>query len=192
MTDTLHPRYIAPLIKEALSDTPVVCLLGPRQSGKTTLAKSLDPGRAYLTFDDSSLLSNALNDPTGFILSLPERVTLDEVQRIPALLPALKAAVDEARKPGRFYCRDSSWRSNVNATRTGTYGIRLALTRRCRSRRGTSTRSRLIRAVIFLAAVFGRCSSTIAMKRGAMISTSPVVSASRTAAEAVFATIRAN
>ena len=78
------------------------------------------------------------------------------------------------------------------AIRAGTYGIRLALTRRCRSRRGTSTRSRLIRAVIFLAAVFGRCSSTIAMKRGAMISTSPVVSASRTAAEAVFATIRAN
>jgi predicted AAA+ superfamily ATPase len=108
MTDTLHPRYIAPLVREALSDTPVVCLLGPRQSGKTTLAKSLDPGRAYLTFDDSSLLSNALNDPTGFIRSLPERVTLDEVQRIPALLPALKAAVDEARKPGRFILTGSA------------------------------------------------------------------------------------
>jgi len=108
MTDTLHPRYIAPLVREALSDTPVVCLLGPRQSGKTTLAKSLDPGRAYLTFDDSSLLSNALNDPTGFIRSLPERVTLDEVQRIPALLPALKAAVDEARKPGCFILTGSA------------------------------------------------------------------------------------
>jgi predicted AAA+ superfamily ATPase len=49
MTDTLHPRYIAPIVREALSDTPVVCLLGPRQSGKTTLAKSLDPGAVTCT-----------------------------------------------------------------------------------------------------------------------------------------------
>ncbi|WP_231398165.1 hypothetical protein [Photorhabdus temperata] len=43
MNNTLHPRYIAPQLKVALADTPVVCLLGPRQVGKTTLAKALEP-----------------------------------------------------------------------------------------------------------------------------------------------------
>jgi hypothetical protein len=108
MPDTLHPRYIIPLIKEALRDTPVVCLLGPRQSGKTTLAKSLEPERAYFTFDDSSLLAVARQDPTGFIRGLPARVTLDEVQRIPELLPVLKIVVDEARQPGRFILTGSA------------------------------------------------------------------------------------
>ncbi|WP_350305841.1 AAA family ATPase [Photorhabdus viridis] len=75
MNNTLHPRYIAPQLKVALVDTPVVCLLGPRQVGKTTLAKALEPGRAYLTFDDSTLLNAAKADPTGFVQSLPERVT---------------------------------------------------------------------------------------------------------------------
>src|SRR3990167_9196238 len=93
----LHPRYIAPLIQEALQDTPVVCLLGPRQSGKTTLARTLDPKRAYITFDDSTLLAAARQDPTSFIRSLPGQVILDEVQRIPELIPVIKTVVDESR-----------------------------------------------------------------------------------------------
>ncbi|MBS9431879.1 ATP-binding protein [Photorhabdus hainanensis] len=108
MNNTLHPRYIAPQLKAALADTPVVCLLGPRQVGKTTLAKSLDPGRAYLTFDDSTLLNTAKADPTGFVQSLPERVTLDEVQRVPEILPALKATIDIHRQPGRFILTGSA------------------------------------------------------------------------------------
>ncbi|WP_244922615.1 AAA family ATPase [Xenorhabdus cabanillasii] len=69
-------------LKEALTDTPVVCLLGPCQVGKTTLVKELEPGRAYITFDDSTLLNAAKTDPLGFVQGLPDRVTLDEVQRV--------------------------------------------------------------------------------------------------------------
>lgn len=99
---------IAPLIREALHDTPVVCLLGPRQSGKSTLARLLGPERAHITFDDSTLLNIARQDPSGFIRSLPDRVTLDEVQRIPELLPVIKAVVDELRQPGRFILTGSA------------------------------------------------------------------------------------
>jgi predicted AAA+ superfamily ATPase len=108
MSNTLHPRYLSPLVAEALRDTPVVCLLGPRQCGKSTLARSIDPRRTYITFDDSSLLALARQDPSGFVRGLPERVTLDEVQRVPELLLALKAQVDETRTAGRFILTGSA------------------------------------------------------------------------------------
>ncbi|WP_163836813.1 ATP-binding protein [Spartinivicinus ruber] len=108
MPQNLYPRYIEPLIRQALADTPVICLLGPRQVGKTTLALSIEPNRTYINFDDSTLLNNAKTDPSGFVQNLPERVTLDEVQRAPELLPAIKAAVDKDRKPGRFLLTGSA------------------------------------------------------------------------------------
>ena len=92
----LYPRYIEPQLKTALSDTPVVCLLGPRQVGKTTLTKQLDPERAYISFDDRNLLNVARQDPIGFIHGLPEQVTLDEVQRVPELMPAIKSTTDQS------------------------------------------------------------------------------------------------
>ena len=108
MSQSLYPRYIEPLIHQALADTPVVCLLGPRQVGKTTLALSVEPNRAYINFDDFTLLNTAKVDPSGFVYSLPERVTLDEVQRVPELMPAIKAAVDKDRNPGRFLLTGSA------------------------------------------------------------------------------------
>lgn len=97
MAEPLLPRYIAPLLQEALADTPVVCLLGPRQVGKTTLAREYCPDYTYINFDDGTLLAVAKQDPTGFIQGLPERVILDEVQRAPELLPAIKASIDQKR-----------------------------------------------------------------------------------------------
>ncbi|WP_413736229.1 ATP-binding protein [Sodalis sp. RH21] len=110
MTDitTLHPRLITPHIQAALKDTPAVCLLGPRQVGKTTLAQGLDPTRAYISLDDVILLNAVKQDPTGFVQGLPERVTLDEVQRAPELMPALKASIDANRQPGRFILTGSA------------------------------------------------------------------------------------
>ena len=108
MAKSLFPRVIAPLLLEALSDTPVVCLLGPRQVGKTTLAREYCPDYSYISFDDSTLLNTAQQDPTGFIQGLPEQVILDEVQRAPELLPAIKAAVDQRRTPGRFLLTGSA------------------------------------------------------------------------------------
>lgn len=105
---TMYPRYLAPLVREALSDTPVVLLNGARQTGKSTLARQLDPGALYLTLDDASVRGAIARDAEGFITALPERVILDEVQRAPELFLALKAEVDRNRRPGRFLLTGSA------------------------------------------------------------------------------------
>ncbi|MDQ7734720.1 AAA family ATPase [Halomonas sp. SpR1] len=101
--DTSHlPRLIRDRVVESLADTPMVCLLGPRQVGKTTLVQRIYSERAYLNLGDPTLLAAAQRDPLGVIESLPERSTLDEVQRAPELLLAIKSMVDRDRQPGRF------------------------------------------------------------------------------------------
>ena len=95
-------------LRAALADTPVVCLLGPRQSGKSTLAQTLVPQFTYVTLDDAATLSFAKADPTGFVAALPDPVILDEVQRVPELLRSIKFAVDRDRRPGRFLDRKST------------------------------------------------------------------------------------
>ena len=102
------PRYTAAQLTEALADTPAVCLLGPRQVGKTTLVRELEPDRSYISFDDTTMLDAAQTDPTGFVQGLPENVTLDEVQRVPGILPEIKASIDNNRKPGRFILTGSA------------------------------------------------------------------------------------
>jgi len=104
----IYPRTVAKVLAEAMADTPVVCILGPRQSGKTTLARSLDPDRRYISLDEQNYLQLALDDPAGFIRGLPDTVTLDEVQRAPGLLIQIKRAVDEDRRPGRFLLTGSA------------------------------------------------------------------------------------
>lgn len=105
---SLFPRSLAPVLREALADTPAVCLLGPRQSGKTTLVQQLAPDRAFVSLDEHNYYQTAGADPDGFVASLPEAVTLDEVQRVPVLLSAIKRAVDRARCPGRFLLTGSA------------------------------------------------------------------------------------
>ena len=105
---TLLPRGIQHAMRDAMKDTPVVCLLGPRQCGKSTLARSFDPGRLYLSLDDVDLLAAATRDPKGFIGQLPDTVTLDEIQRAPDLLLTIKRTVDENRRPGRFLLTGSA------------------------------------------------------------------------------------
>ena len=95
-------------LRAALADTPVVCLLGPRQSGKSTLAQTLVPQFTYVTLDDAATLSFAKADPTGFVAALPDPVILDEVQRVPELLRSIKFAVDRDRRPGRFLLTGSA------------------------------------------------------------------------------------
>ncbi len=104
----LYPRYIEPALKTALADTPVVCVLGPRQVGKTTLVQRMEPKRDYISFDDQNLLNAASNDPLGFVQALPKNVTLDEVQRVPELLPAIKLSVDQQRTSGQFLLTGSA------------------------------------------------------------------------------------
>ena len=104
----LYPRPLAAVLGEALADTPVVCLTGPRQSGKTTLVRAMMPERPYFSLDHPPYLSVAREDPAGFVAALPREVTIDEIQRAPELLPAIKLSVDQDRRPGRFVLTGSA------------------------------------------------------------------------------------
>ena len=109
-SEGFYQRFAESGLVEALADSPVVLLHGPRQSGKTTLARLVGERRdySYLTFDDSVTRQSADTDPTGFVDGLPARVILDEVQRVPALFTAIKAAVDRRRTAGRFLLTGSA------------------------------------------------------------------------------------
>jgi hypothetical protein len=104
-------RNLTPQILATLRDTPVVYLQGPRQSGKSTLAQALrDDGydAEYFTLDDAATLAAAQSDPDGFVIGLPERVILDEAQRVPELFRAIKRSVDTKRRAGRFLLTGSA------------------------------------------------------------------------------------
>ena len=129
-----YPRYAERSLTEALEDSPVVLIQGPRQCGKTTLAQMVCApehltwrgevqtwrGRSlsalaprhrdytYFNFDDDLARTGAQADPMGFVADLPERVILDEIQRVPTLFPALKMEVDRRRIPGRFVLTGST------------------------------------------------------------------------------------
>lgn len=105
---TIFSRNIQPRLLAAMSDTPVVLLSGPRQSGKTTLVRQLaGVDRRYLTLDDEVTLMAARHDPVGFVRSI-DCAVIDEVQRAPGLLLAIKKSVDEDRRPGRFLLTGSA------------------------------------------------------------------------------------
>ena len=101
-SDNIIPRLITPVINVAMTDTPVVCLLGPRQSGKTTLVQSIYPTRPYVSMDSHNVYLAASADPERFVLGAPDIVTFDEVQNVPEILTAIKLSVDQKRIPGRF------------------------------------------------------------------------------------------
>ena len=132
-----YPRYAERRLAEALEDSPVVLIHGPRQCGKTTLAQFayapdylhwpsvgeiIWPGNVrsdfggsrqhrdytYISFDDAVARDGARADPLGFVADLPERVILDEIQHVPELFEALKMEVDRRRVAGRFILTGST------------------------------------------------------------------------------------
>ena len=130
-----YPRSVERRLVEALEDSPVVLIHGPRQCGKTTLAQITcapnyltsqgkyltwhgnrftrgyfqeDRGYRYFSFDDPVTRDGAREDPTGFVADLPERAILDEVQRVPEIFEAIKISVDRRRIPGRFLLTGST------------------------------------------------------------------------------------
>ena len=104
----MYSRHATDRIREALSDTRVVLLAGPRQAGKTTLARSLaEDNRTYLTLDDATTLAAAKADPAGLVRGLDQAI-IDEVQRAPDLLLAIKESVDRDARPGRFLLTGSA------------------------------------------------------------------------------------
>jgi predicted AAA+ superfamily ATPase len=110
LASRFYPRFAEPSLVEALADTPVVLIHGPRQCGKTTLAQAAgrERDRAYFSFDDAVTLAAATADPVGFVADLPEQVILDEVQRAPGIFSTLKSVVDRRRVAGRFLLTGSA------------------------------------------------------------------------------------
>lgn len=108
VAEKLTPRGLTGVAKAALADAPVVFIGGPRQSGKSTLAKQLMPRSRYVTLDDAVPLAAATSDPDGFVRGLAHGSVIDEVQRVPDLLRAIKATVDRDRRAGRFLLTGSA------------------------------------------------------------------------------------
>ncbi len=104
------PRLAEAGLREALKDTPVVLVHGPRQCGKTTLAMQIGKrlGYAYINLDDDVARRAAQDDPAGFVARLPKRLIIDEVQRAPEIFLPLKMEVDRERSPGRFLLTGST------------------------------------------------------------------------------------
>lgn len=104
----MYERFLKLRVEEALSDTSVVLIVGPRRAGKTTLVRQMEEAdRIYVTLDDQTALDAARTDPAGFIRGL-DRAIIDEIQRAPELLLAIKKTVDEDRRPGRFLLTGSA------------------------------------------------------------------------------------
>lgn len=104
-------RYLHDTILNSLKYFPVVLLTGARQVGKSTLAQALigpSWNALYLTLDDRATLDAALRDPDGFVSGTPTPVVIDEVQRAPDLLRAIKKNVDRHRKPGQYLLTGSA------------------------------------------------------------------------------------
>ena len=124
LTLEVWPRYLKPRLLAALRRSPVVYLTGARQVGKSTLAQEIarEEGLSYLTLDDPTLLAAARRDPGGLVAGLSAPAVLDEVQRAPELLLAIKTEVDRNRRPGRFLLTGSTslpGRSKVAALLVG-------------------------------------------------------------------------
>jgi len=95
-------RHIAPELFRLLAEYPIVTLLGPRQAGKTTLAKQALTDFAYVNLEQPDTRQFAQEDPRAFLAQLPEKVILDEIQRLPELLSYLQVIVDARPGNGQF------------------------------------------------------------------------------------------
>ncbi|MDI7268107.1 MAG: ATP-binding protein [Myxococcota bacterium] len=102
-------RWLEATVEEMLAEFPVVIVTGARQTGKTTMVRHLPSARTrhYVSLDDLRVLDRAQREPDALMGEAP-RMTVDEVQRAPDLLRAIKRAVDRDRRPGRFLLTSSA------------------------------------------------------------------------------------
>ena len=108
MTDNMFPRFLKSQIANTLDFSRVTAVIGPRQAGKTTLVNALtSKDRQFFTLDDHFIYEQASEDPIGFIRRI-DKCCIDEIQRVPELIRAIKMSVDADRRPGRFLVTGSA------------------------------------------------------------------------------------
>lgn len=109
VNDRVLPRLLTRPLRDAAAVMPVVVITGARQTGKSTLVRELPAGRdrLYLTLDDLEVLDQARRHPDDLV-ARAKKITIDEVQRAPEVMLAVKRAVDEARQKGRFFLTGSA------------------------------------------------------------------------------------
>lgn len=95
-------RDLTPTLARWAASYPVVTLTGPRQSGKTTLCRSVFPDKPYMSLEPMDIRTFASEDPRSFLAQFPDGAVLDEVQRVPELLGYIQGLVDQDPRPGRF------------------------------------------------------------------------------------------
>lgn len=98
----MFKRQIENELKSLARDYPVVSVIGPRQSGKTTLVQYVFPKKPYANLEDPDIRSLAVTDPRGFLEQYPEGAILDEIQRTPQLLSYIQTIVDKKDRKGHF------------------------------------------------------------------------------------------
>jgi predicted AAA+ superfamily ATPase len=98
----LLKRILQAELERAASEYPVVTIVGPRQAGKTTLARMTFPDKPYYSLENPDTRSYAIEDPRGFLAEVSDGAILDEIQRTPELLSYLQGMVDDDARPGRF------------------------------------------------------------------------------------------
>src|SRR5439155_6401901 len=108
MNDSAIPRHVTSALTERLRVMPAVVVTGARQTGKSTLAEVLTPGhRRFRSLDDLDVLELARQDPDALVGGATP-LTLDEIQRAPDLLRAVKRAIDVRRRSGQFLLTSSA------------------------------------------------------------------------------------
>jgi predicted AAA+ superfamily ATPase len=110
LSDGLVKRRVSPAVNVALKASPVTAITGPRTAGKSTLARQLVDitGGTFLDLDDPAVRRLAAGDPSAFVRDLTEPIVLDEFQRVPDLLAAIKAELNRDRRPGRYVLTGSA------------------------------------------------------------------------------------